>query len=150
MWYLNGLKWIQHENKFEPVYKIVHATSKNGIDWNRDAIPIIESKFKDECQVSFAMFNKWNKWNAIFAYRKPVDFRHNSEASYRLGYASSIDLVSWLRDDKQIDFCVSETGWDSEMIAYPQIFVMDSKIYLFYCGNNFGQNGFGYAILEDN
>ena len=46
-----------------------------------------------------------------------------------------------------VNLQVSETGWDSEMICYPHIAKIDNKIYLFYCGNEFGKNGFGVAEL---
>ena len=39
-------------------------------------------------------------------------------------------------------------GWDSEMISYPHVFELDSKIYLAYLGNQVGKEGFGLAQLE--
>ena len=36
------------------------------------------------------------------------------------------------------------------MIAYPQVGIFNDKIYLYYCGNNFGKEGFGYAELINN
>lgn len=148
MWYITGIQWLSYKNKLEPVYKIVHATSKNGIDWIRDGKPIIPSIYDDECQVSFALFQYRNYWNVIFAYRRPIDFRENSNNSYRLGYAWSTDLVNWQRDDSLSNLDVSHSGWDSEMLAYPQVCELDNRILLFYCGNNFGFNGFGYAELD--
>lgn len=150
MWYLTGVKWLHDENisKYEPVYKITHATSDDGFTWQRDGLPVMPSLSDDECQVSFALFYYNAKWNVIFAFRKPLDFRENSANSYRLGYASSTDLVHWERDDSQVGLTVSKEGWDSEMIAYPQVGQLNGKIYLYYCGNNFGREGFGYAELE--
>ena len=43
---------------------------------------------------------------------------------------------------------VSTSGWDSEMVAYPHVANVDGKILMFYCGNHFGKNGFGYAELK--
>ncbi|MCB0402126.1 MAG: hypothetical protein KDD41_08585, partial [Flavobacteriales bacterium] len=147
MWYLVGTKWLNHKGKYEPVYKFAHATSDDGINWNRNGIPVIPSKYEDECQVSFSIFRYQEKWNAIFAYRQPLDFRETSDGSYRLGYAWSDDLETWHRDDDQIGIDVSEKGWDSEMMAYPQVSEIDGKIYVFYCGNEFGRYGFGIAEL---
>ena len=42
----------------------------------------------------------------------------------------------------------SESGWDSKMIAYPHVTQIGNKYYMFYCGNDFGKEGFGYAELE--
>jgi len=147
MWYLTGTKWVLYDRKFEPVYKIAHATSRNGIDWNRDGRSVIPSIYEDECQVSFALFHFQDIWNVIFAYRRPVDFRENIINSYRLGYAWSTDLVNWQRDDSLSDLDVSQSGWDSEMLAYPQVCELNGRVLLFYCGNNFGFNGFGCAEL---
>lgn len=148
MWYLFGTKWIEHDGKKEPIYKLAHATSSDGINWNRDGTQIIDSLEADECQVSFGIFEYKGKWHTIFAFRQPTDFRKNVERSYRLGYASSSDLVNWERDDSAVGIDVSELGWDSEMICYPQVCEIDGKMVLFYCGNDFGRNGFGYAELD--
>ncbi|MCB9188187.1 MAG: hypothetical protein H6599_02785 [Flavobacteriales bacterium] len=147
MWYLIGTKWLQHEGKYEPVYKFAHATSKDGINWDRDGIPVIPSKYEDECQVSFSIFRYKDKWNAVFAYRQPLDFRGGADGAYRLGYAWSDDLEEWHREDDKMKIDVSDEGWDSEMMAYPQVSEIDGKIYIFYCGNEFGRNGFGIAEL---
>jgi hypothetical protein len=147
MWYLNGEKWILNKGKYEPVYKLTHATSDDGIYWTRNGLSVMPSKFEDECQVSFALFHFQERWNAIFAYRQPIDFRENKNCAYRLGYAWSDDLESWHRVDSGIGLDLSASGWDSEMMAYPQVFEMDGRILLFYCGNNFGREGFGLAEL---
>lgn len=147
MWYYVGTKWISHENKYEPVYRIAHATSQNGIDWKRDGIPVIPALTDDECQVSFGLFQHKDRWYSLFAHRRATDFRAMSMRSYRIGCAWSDDLLEWHRDDALAGLDVSESGWDSEMICYPSICEMDDNIYLFYCGNNFGRNGFGYAEL---
>jgi hypothetical protein len=148
MWYLVGTKWLQHKETYEPVYKIAHAESEDGINWVRNGNPIITSRHKDECQVSFSVFKYQNRWNAIFAYRQPLDFRKTKSNSYRLGYAWSNDLDIWQRDDDHLGIDLPENGWDSEMMAYPQVSEIDNEIYLFYCGNDFGKKGFGIARLN--
>lgn len=147
MWYLVGTKWLLSDGKYEPVYRIAHATSADGIEWARDGKPIIEALTEDECQVSFALFRHGDRWYSLFAHRQPTDFRKNSSRAYRMGCAWSTDLESWHRDDSLAGIDVSENGWDSEMICYPSVSSVGDKLYMFYCGNNFGQNGFGYAEL---
>ena len=83
----------------------------------------------------------------VFCFRHSSDFRHNSERGYKLGYASSKDLVSWVRDDAKLNLGLANEGWDSEMMCYPHLFKMDNNIYLLYNGNNFGRYGFGAARL---
>jgi hypothetical protein len=42
---------------------------------------------------------------------------------------------------------VSQSGWDSEMVAYPHVFELNGRTHMFYCGNHFGKEGFGWATL---
>ena len=150
MFYLSGVKWIDvQDNKKESQYFIMHARSKDGVSWERDSKPIIQPLVDDECQTSSSIFYKDGLYHMFFSYRHGVDFRKNIDRSYRIGYAYSHDLINWIRDDSLVGIDVSEDGWDSEMIAYPHVFTYAGKFFMFYCGNDFGKNGFGYAILED-
>jgi predicted GH43/DUF377 family glycosyl hydrolase len=147
LWYTSGIKWVETETKPESIYQIMHATSNDGINWNREGVPIIETVIEDEAQASPSIININNRWHMVFSYRHSVNFR-NKERGYRIGYAWSEDLLLWHREDSIINFNISESGWDSEMICYPHICKIDNKVYLFYCGNDFGKKGFGVAILE--
>lgn len=147
LWYTSGIKWVETDAKPESVYQIMHATSNDGINWNREGIPIIETVIEDEAQASPSIINIDNRWHMVFSYRYSVNFR-NKDRGYRIGYAWSEDLKIWHRDDSIINFNISESGWDSEMICYPHICRIDNNVYLFYCGNDFGKKGFGVAILE--
>ena len=150
MFYLSGVKWINVEgNKKESQYLIMHATSKDGVSWNRSSKAIIEPLVDDECQTSSSIFYKDGFYHMFFSYRHGVDFRVNKARGYRIGYAYSSDLANWKRDDSLAGIDVSEKGWDSEMIAYPHVFTVAGKYFMLYCGNDFGKNGFGYAALEE-
>jgi hypothetical protein len=83
----------------------------------------------------------------FFCYRQATDYRRNRDRSYRIGYASSDNLVDWIRDDQQAGLDVSSEGWDSEMVAYPHVFELDGKVYMLYLGNEVGRYGFGAAEL---
>ncbi len=67
---------------------------------------------------------------------------------YRLAYAESPDGINWTRKDHEIGIDVSASGWDSRMQAYPSIVKYDDQTYMFYNGNDYGREGFGYAVLE--
>ena len=84
-----------------------------------------------------------------YSYRAIEDYRTNTANSYRIGYAESNDGISWVRKDDEVGIDISESGWDSEMIEYPMVFNYRGEKYMFYNGNGFGKNGFGYAIYED-
>jgi sucrose-6-phosphate hydrolase SacC (GH32 family) len=118
LFYIAGRKWKIVNNRPEPVYKIRMATSQDGIHWeklNRDLIPSrIE---EDEAQASPDVFYANGKYHMFFCYRYSGGFR-SKEKGYRIGYASSTDLIRWDRDDSKAGIDVSDDGWDSEMIMY--------------------------------
>jgi predicted GH43/DUF377 family glycosyl hydrolase len=153
MWYLAytaGRRWILDENgRCEIIYKLRMATSKDGVNWTKQNTDIIESKLgNDEAQACPDIFFSNGKYHLFFCYREGLDFRDNRARSYRIGYATSSDLVSWVRDDSRINLDVSATGWDSEMLAYPTVFELDGSVYMIYAGNGNGRTGFGLAKLE--
>lgn len=147
MWYTSGVRWIDNEEKPESVYQITHAVSKDGYSWDRDGYFSIAPVLENEAQASPTIIKINNKWHMFFSYRHTTNFR-NKERGYRIGYASSNDLKIWKRNDNIAGLNVSDSGWDSEMVCYPHIFELDEKIYLLYCGNDFGREGFGLAELE--
>jgi predicted GH43/DUF377 family glycosyl hydrolase len=69
-------------------------------------------------------------------------------SGYRIGYASSENLIDWTRDDEKAGINVSDHGWDAEMVSYPHVFELDGKIYMFYLGDQVGKFGFGMAELD--
>jgi hypothetical protein len=146
IWYSSGKGWLEHDGKMESVYQIMHATSMDGIHWDRESSPILESIVENECQTSATLLSLDGRYHLWFSYRYGIDFRNKSRG-YRIGYAYSDDLHSWRRDDAGSGIDVSSTGWDSEMICYPHIATIAGNTYMFYCGNHFGRDGFGYAEL---
>jgi len=152
MWYIFGTKWMaaKEEEPEARVYKIAHATSKDGIGWNKEeGIQIISDKLnEDECQALPTVVKIDQRYHMFFCFREATDFRKNAVRSYKLGYAYSDDLKNWTRDDENSGITISPGGFDSEMMCYPHLFEMDSKFYLLYNGNEFGKYGFGMAELE--
>lgn len=152
-WYLAytaGRRWILGEDgRPEIIYKLRMATSKDGINWVKQNADIVESKLgEDEAQACPDIFFSNGKYHLFFCYREGLDFRDNRARSYRIGYASSTDLVNWERDDSHVDLDISDSGWDSEMVAYPTVFELDGSVYMIYGGNGNGRTGFGLAKLN--
>lgn len=152
MWYIYGSKWIP-ANENEPparVYKIAHAVSNDGVNWQKDEGKQIITDLlnENECQALPTVIKIGDKYHMYFCYREATDFRKNPERGYRLGYAWSSDLQNWNRDDINSGIGFSATGWDSQMMCYPHIFQCDGKVFLLYNGNEFGRHGFGIAELE--
>lgn len=148
LWYIAGRKWKLVQDRPEPVYKIRMATSPDGLRWtklNRDLIPSCVEE--DEAQASPDVFHANGKFHMFFCYRYSSDFR-GRDRGYRIGYASSMNMVDWERDDSKAGIDVSAEGWDAEMISYPHVFAMDGGIYMAYLGNQVGRHGFGLAVLD--
>lgn len=148
MFYIAGRKWKHVDGRAEPVYKIRMATSEDGIRWHKQNQDLIESRIEeDEAQASPDVFYANGKYHMFFCYRYSSHYR-GKQNGYRIGYASSTDLVNWVRDDSKAGIDVSELGWDAEMISYPHVFELDGKTYLAYLGDQVGRYGFGLAELE--
>ena len=148
LFYIAGRKWILDNGKPEPVYKIRMARSDDGINFTKHNNDLIESKIEDnEAQASPDVIWLNGKYHMFFCYRYSANYRGKTNG-YRIGYASSTDLVTWVRDDEQVGITVSDTGWDSEMVSYPHVFELDGKVHMFYLGNQVGKQGFGWATLQ--
>jgi len=152
MWYIFCQRWIpKAETDGAPsrVYKIAHAVSKDGISWERDGKPLISDKLNpSECQALPTVIHFDNRYHMFFCYRQATGFRTNRDCGYRIGYAYSNDNTQWTRADECAGIEFSESGWDSEMQCYPNVFHCNGNIYMLYNGNEFGRYGFGLAILE--
>ncbi|HBA54161.1 hypothetical protein [Syntrophorhabdus aromaticivorans] len=151
MWYIHGTKWMRFDKDEVPdrIYKIAHATSNDGVSWQKEGRQIIVDKLgPNECQALPAVVFFNNKYHMFFCYRQPDGFREIRDRGYRIGYAFSDDLRDWVRDDGEAGIDVSEDGWDADMLCYPHVFHCDGKIWMLYNGNEFGRYGFGLARLE--
>lgn len=152
MWYIYGTKWerFNESESNDRVYKIACATSEDGINWQRDGRKIISDQLNsDECQALPTVISVGGVYHMYFCYRQAYGFREDSTRSYRIGYARSSDLKSWVRDDSQLNLEFSVDGWDSQMQCYPHVFECDGKVYMLYNGNEFGRLGFGLAVLKN-
>ena len=148
LWYIAGRKWKMVDGRAEPIYKIRMASSLDGINWKKLNKDLIESRIEeDEAQASPDVFYSNGIYHMFFCYRYSSHYR-GKENGYRIGYASSSNLIEWLRDDSKAGIEVSAEGWDSEMISYPHVFELDGNTYMLYLGNQVGRYGFGLAILD--
>jgi len=153
LWYLfytAGKEWFIEDSRPEIVYTIRMAVSEDGVQWTRKDKDIIPNKLGDrEAQACPDVIYSNGKYHMFFCYRKAVDFRRNKENSYRIGYASSKDLINWHRDDAMAGIDISKSGFDDEMVAYPHVFEVDGRVYMIYLGNQVGRYGLGLAQLEE-
>jgi hypothetical protein len=138
LWYVSGKEWLKIDGKPEPIYKIRMASSNDGINWLKLGKDLIENKLGDhECQACP---------DVIYHEGKCHNYK-SKEGGYQIGYASSVDMINWDRCDEMAGMSVSESGWDSEMVNYPHVFMLDGETYMLYQGNQMGRSGMGLAKL---
>jgi hypothetical protein len=150
MWYIYGQRWIYESQGAAPdrVYKIAHAVSLDGRRWSPSSRCVLDDWLGvDECQALPSVIRHGDCWHMVFCYRNATDFRRNPDRAYRLGYASSIDLIDWKRSELQLTRDRTSTGWDSDMQCYPNFVQVNGQLFLLYNGNEFGRYGFGLARL---
>jgi hypothetical protein len=148
MWYLSCVKWEFYDGKAEPHYHIKYAESRDGINWDRRGIVAIDFKSPHEAGiVRPSIIQDSGIYRMWYSYRGFKDYRTNTDQSYRIGYAESVDGIKWIRKDDAAGIDLSEDDWDSEMIAYPCVYEHRGQKYMIYNGNGFGKTGFGYAVL---
>jgi hypothetical protein len=150
MWYMSYVKWEVLNSIPEPFYNIKYAESTDGINWERKGIICIDFKNEEEAGLARPCVYKNNGiYKMFYSFRTAeANYRKDKNESYKMGYAESIDGINWIRKDEEVGIETSDTGWDSEMIAYPYIYNYNEKFYMFYNGNGFGKSGFGFAELE--
>lgn len=141
IWYGGGSVFLGGKNKTLPVYDIRYLETPS-----LDALPV-EGKVcltvdGNEHRLGRpSVFKDNGLYKMFFGYG-------TEEIPYRLSYAESQDGVHWIRHDAALNLELSSEGWDSEMMAYPCCVKTSKSVFLFYNGNQYGKDGFGYAELK--
>ena len=152
MWYIFGTSWHRFSPTAAPdrTYKIGHATSRDGIRWNKEeARQIVPDAIgPEEAQALPTVVRIGARHHMFFCYRESAGFRTDPGRGYRIGHAYSDDLSTWTRDDEDPALTGGPGEWDSDMQCYPHVFSWKGDTYLLYNGNEFGKYGFGLAVLE--
>lgn len=145
-WYLSCTGWTRVGGKPEPRYHLKYAESDDGIHWRREGRVAID--YANDAEggiVRASVLRQGNLWRMWYSYRDLTNYRTQVGASYRIGYAESPDGLDWKRMDDQAGITLSDDGWDSFMLAYPEVYQTDHRLIMLYNGNGFGASGFGYA-----
>ncbi|MBT3628184.1 MAG: hypothetical protein HOI02_02940 [Rhodospirillaceae bacterium] len=145
LWYLSGTAWSPASDTApaRASYNLRHALSPDGVNWTPDSAPAVDYFHPGEMAIARPSVRY-----ADGLFRMHYSWR-GTGYGYRAGYAESADGSTWRRLDEGAGAQPSEEGWDSEMIAYPQVFEHSGQTYMLYCGNGFSAAGFGLAVLED-
>ena len=148
MWYCSGTAWLEIAGKYEQTYDIKYARSQDGAAWEPSAAPAIPQRTEHEALTRPYVVKERHGYTMWFCYRGSHDYRDGEDA-YRIGYATSPALPQWHREDDAVGIDLSVTGWDSRMMAYPAVVTVNGRTLMFYNGNSFGVDGFGYAAMAE-
>lgn len=149
MWYGSHLSWGESPPE-SMIHVLKYAESSDGLTWQRDNRIVLGAEWLDSASACPARTDH--------AFARPCVLRDEGlyrmwyshrGCSYRIGYATSHDGLSWQRRDDEVGIDVSASGWDSEMLDYAQVFDHRGARYMLYCGNGYGKTGFGIAVLEN-
>ncbi|WNV05381.1 hypothetical protein RP726_02960 [Candidatus Methylospira mobilis] len=140
IWYLSCTGWDLGQGGPVHRYHIKYAESDDGIYWRREGHVAIDYGNENEIAISRpSVLRDADGWKMWYSHRG---------ASYRIGYAESVDGKHWLRQDHRAGIDVSLSGWDAEMIEYPFVFDHEGQRFMLYNGNDYGRSGFGLAVLD--
>jgi predicted GH43/DUF377 family glycosyl hydrolase len=141
MWYTAG---IVNPNAHTHIHLCL-AYSDDGLRWEKYAEnPVIGDNFKDDpprsvtsrCYVRHDndVFRMW------YSYGCP---------NYEIWYAESIDGIVWEKSPLNPVLAASPgPAWDDDIVAYPEVQIVDGVYRLWFCGNGFGSVGYAEGILE--
>jgi hypothetical protein len=141
MWYCGGLGWVDHEGRLEPLYRVHHAESSDGISWRRTPHVCIDTFPGGDAIGWPVVWKQGDGYRMLFSFRGKVGYRDDPNQGYRLGYATSTDGLAWALRNEEVALERSGEGWDSVMVAYPALL----GDFLLYNGNGFGSTGIGVA-----
>ena len=144
MWYTGGVNWENNNGVLKHYYTIKHANSADGIHWEASPEVCIPFQYDTEYAIARPSVTKiGDTYHMWYTYRETPTIH-----TYRIGYATSADGLTWTRKDDEAGIDVSPEGWDSEMVGYPHVFEHNGVWFLMYNGNGYGKTGFGYATHD--
>jgi hypothetical protein len=143
IWYGGGSNFIKGKNKILPSYNIRYLETDDLTKIPEKGKTFLDINGKEYRLGRPNVFVEDGSYKMFYGYS-------TEEILYKLGYAESNDLSnSWVRKDNELNLPLSKEGWDSEMMAYPSyVKTSTNNRILFYNGNNYGREGFGYALLK--
>ncbi|MCI3938002.1 hypothetical protein MQX03_12390 [Chryseobacterium aahli] len=146
MWYISCTGWEIINDYPEPSYHVKYADSQDGITWDRRGIICLDYDDIAKAIGRPCVYKVDDKFEMFFSYRDTNDYRQIKGKGYKIGFANSDEGLVWTKQYEHTGICLSNDGWDSNMMEYCHVFEHKGIQYMIYNGNDFGKDGFGYAI----
>ena len=140
--YSVGSGWYNIAGKDRPVYEVNYIESSNGIDFPKTGKTIVKVDLNKEHGLGRPQIVKLLGKTMVFYTRRTLDFK------YFIGCAIKKGDV-WVRYDDWLETIKHGLPgeFDNQMVYFPAVIDTGNKIFLFYVGNGYGNDGFGYAEL---
>ena len=148
MWYISCTGWEVIHGRPEPRYHVKYAESADGVRWRRDGVVCLDYDDRAEALGRPCVIRQDGRYRMYFSYRSLTDYRTTAGRGYRIGLAESSDGRHWRKRYDDTGIALSAEGWDSVMMEYCHVFRHDGHHYMLYNGNDFGRDGFGYAVTD--
>lgn len=140
LWYGSDAETRQEKEGMKHVIK--GARSTDFCSWIREERPRVELR-DDELTVSRpTIIHRGGLFHMWYSFRLPG-------GEYEIGYAHSVDLDRWCREDDVVVFMGSRQPWEATGRSYPYVIALEDRIVMLYSGQSFGKTGFGIAEMID-
>lgn len=137
MWYGSNLRWGRHVDQMDHVMK--YRVSKNGESWI-DKPNVCLPLGPSEVGMARPWVRKVDGAYQLFCGIKSDKYRiHAFESQMPNDFSGRPLEITWQG---------AQGVWESDEQTYPAIYQAQNKHYLFYCGNRYGETGFGVALIE--
>lgn len=152
--FINTAPWVLHEdNKFTmyfvagrewlnpdlPRYHIQIATSNDGKYWLQQGKVAIDFQDNENALARPYVINDNKQYSMWFS---------SKGEEYSAQYAISRDGYSWQRRHVGNGIEPNLSGVDDQMVCYPIVLKFENKQYMFYNGNQYGQQGICLAVAD--
>lgn len=138
-WYGGGSRFEVGKEKTLPIYDVRYLESDTLATVPSDGQVCLRTQ-EGEYRVGRPYVIRRDGFKMFYGYS-------TEDCHYQLGMASSKNGLDWVREDDRLGLPLSDTGWDSTMMAYPAVFETDAGVFIIYNGNDYGYEGFGMAKL---
>jgi len=150
MWCSACTDWRHIAGHLEPFYDIRVAHSSDGIQWTLRQQPVVSIEGTPWAGLARPWVDRTREPRLWWSARGATDFRAPSDQAYHL---YSAPLHDFDIDPKAIEPTIftpdpQDGEWDSWMQAYCCVLPHQNNRILLYNGNDFGCQGFGYALAE--
>jgi hypothetical protein len=137
MFYTSNLSWGVKNNNIQPKYTIKEASSNNLVNWKYKSVTLKHKRGE------IAITRPWI-YNDNSIEKMLYSYRSNF---YKIGLAEKIN-DKWKRKDSKIKILKKQKPFDKKSQEYCSVINYKNKKYMFYNGDNYGEDGVGLAILK--